>query len=125
MKALGGFLGGGGGTPAAHTGAIIGKSNLPTRQISTPSIDMIPKFHDGLMPKEFVTILKQGEGVFTPEQMKVMSMKMAGDKKEGTSLSLNIPVNVSHEDLKGLGLKIKSRIEDTVRRTLQEELAYG
>jgi TP901 family phage tail tape measure protein len=120
MRALGGL-----GAGAAHTGAIIGQSNLPTRQIATPPVDMIPKLHDGLMPKEFVTILKEGEGVFTPEQMKVMSMKMAGDKKEGVSLTLNIPVNVSQEDLKGLGIKIKSRIEDTVRRTLQEELAYG
>ena len=122
MRALGGL---GGTAPAAHTGGIIGMSNLPKKQVNLPPTDMIPKFHDGLMPKEFVTILKQGEGVFTPEQMKVMSMKMSGDKKEGSSLSLNIPVNVSHEDLKGLGLKIKSRIEDTVRRTLQEELAYG
>lgn len=120
MRALGGL-----GGSMAHSGAIIGQSNLPTRQIATPPVDMIPKFHDGLMPKEFVTILKEGEGVFTPEQMKVMSMKMAGDKKEGASLTLNIPVNVSQEDLKGLGTKIKSRIEDTVRRTLQEELAYG
>lgn len=120
VRALGGLSGG-----MAHTGAIIGQSNLPTRRISAPPVDMIPKFHDGLMPKEFVTILKEGEGVFTPEQMKVMSMKMAGEQKAGASLTLNIPVNVSQEDLKGLGGKIKSNIEDAVRRTLQEELAYG
>lgn len=120
VRALGGLSGG-----MAHTGAIIGQSNLPTRRISAPPVDMIPKFHDGLMPKEFVTILKEGEGVFTPEQMKVMSMKMAGEQKTGASLTLNIPVNVSQEDLKGLGGKIKSNIEDAVRRTLQEELAYG
>jgi len=116
VRALGSF-------GAAHTGAIIGTSNLPTRQISTPPTKFMPKFHDGLMPKEFVTILKQGEGVFTPEQMKVMSMKMA--EGSGTSLSFNIPINVSQESLKGLGVKLKTNIEDTVRRTLKEELSYG
>ena len=66
------------GTPMAmsgwtHSGGLIGRDNIPMKAVPASLFDNAPRFHNGLMPGEFPTILKKGEGVFTPGQMQAMS----------------------------------------------------
>jgi len=57
----------------AHTGGIIGKSALPGRTIPAAAFAGAPRLHSGhipgVLPGEYPAILKEDEGVFTPEQM--------------------------------------------------------
>lgn len=86
-KSIGGWFGGGGSTSldgllkqgtnvAAHTGGVAGKATGMT--VSAPNWIWAgaPRLHTGgiagLKNDEVPTILRRGEGVFTPEQMKAL-----------------------------------------------------
>jgi hypothetical protein len=82
------FGGGGANAPAAstgysymgpespygimHGGGIVGASSVPMRYLAPPHIWGAPRLHGGLQPDEFPAVLKRGEGVFTPTQMRAM-----------------------------------------------------
>ena len=74
-----------------HTGGIVGSEPTFTR---TYSIDpaALPKFHTGgiIGSDEVPAMLKRGEGVFTPEQMKAL-----GGGVGGNQMQQNINVNVT------------------------------
>lgn len=75
------LFGGGGGSsmwsgielPAYgyHTGGIAGEGS-PSRSLPASLIASAPRLHGGLFPGEFPAVLKRGEGVFTPGQMRGM-----------------------------------------------------
>lgn len=72
---------GGGIAVKAHTGGIIGASNLSQHLVSPEMFANATKYHDGgitgLKSDEVPAILQKGEGVFTKEQMKAMGNSKA------------------------------------------------
>jgi hypothetical protein len=89
----------------AHEGGIIGQTSFPTQKIPASFMLAAPRFHDGLKPDEFPAILKRGEGIFTPEQMKALGNK--------TTISMTIPIT---------GGGFDSRKKSQVKRDLENEL---
>ena len=59
-------------TVLVHGGGIIGSSGGPMRDVPAPYFAGAPRLHGGLLPGEYPAILKGGEGVFTPDQMRAM-----------------------------------------------------
>lgn len=55
-----------------HAGGIVGSEPSFIRPVPASMFAGAPRFHDGLMPDEFPSILKKGEGVFTEGQMKAL-----------------------------------------------------
>ena len=60
-----------------HSGGIVGAGGSP-RRAGVAVNDNAPRFHGGLMPDEFPTILQRGEGVFTRDQMAALGARLAG-----------------------------------------------
>jgi hypothetical protein len=58
------------GTFEFHNGGIVGESSVPIRQFPSYAFAGAPRFHNGFLPDEYPAVLKRGEGVFTPKQMK-------------------------------------------------------
>lgn len=77
-----GFVGG-----LFHDGGIVGRDSAPSRTVPSSTFAGAPRLHNGLVPGEFAAILKDDEGVFTPEQMKALG---------GKSQSVNIQMNVEN-----------------------------
>ena len=61
--------------PIIHGGGVSGVDSIPHRMDTAGSYVNAPRFHDGLAPGEFRAVLKQGEGVFTPGQMRAMGRR--------------------------------------------------
>lgn len=55
-----------------HSGGIVGMEGGSGRGVPELAFAGAPRFHDGFMPGEYPAILKRGEGVFTPGQMRAM-----------------------------------------------------
>ena len=83
VEPLFGSLFPGGTASKKHSGGIIGSGGVltPVPKLHSGSGSSVmtsisglslPKFHSGLMPNEYVAVLKKGEGVFTPEQMRAL-----------------------------------------------------
>lgn len=109
---FGSLFGGGQSTPyipARHEGGIVGRDPAPVRIVNPAVFTNAMRYHDGLRPDEEPAILKKGEGVFTPEQMKAM----------GGTTTINVPVYV---DDSMLASKLRTNIEETVRKTLRQEM---
>jgi len=73
-----------------------------------------PRLHSGLQPDDFPAILKRGEGVFTPEQMRAMGGQ--------TNISISIPVNMGAGNGQKAGMMrrdLESEIEPVVRRIIE------
>lgn len=68
------FKGGGTNATKKHSGGVVGVGG-----IYTP----IPKLHNGLMPNEYMAVLRKGEAVFTPEQLQAL----------GRGANVNIIIN--------------------------------
>ncbi len=107
-------MGAGGAWGYAHEGKIIGPLSGMTKTFPAFSLAGAPRYHEGLQPDEFPTILKRGEGVFTPEQMKAMGGQ--------TSISVNIPVNMNGGDTRTAGRlrrDLEGELEPVVRRIIE------
>lgn len=114
----------------AHTGGIIGKSALSTKR-ANPSVFLgAPKFHTGgiiggpkLLPGEVPIIAKQGEGVFTPEQMKALG----GTSVNSTSVNISAPVTVNanggtREQNEDLAKQVSRQLEGQLRGMIMQEM---
>ena len=128
MRAVSGMFGGGmgmssmgGGGMASygvtslkghHKGGHVGTEGEPV-SITKHLVSMIPRFHSGLGADEMLSVLKKNEFVFTPKQMEALQ-GMGG-------MSISVPVTVSSGDTM-LASRLRTNIEDTVRRTMREEM---
>jgi hypothetical protein len=86
FTAISGAVGGDYGTDMyagdlRHSGGIVGSDYATSRALPISTWDSAARFHSGLAPDEFPSILQRGEGVFTKNQMKAMG----GGSKEGGS----------------------------------------
>lgn len=59
-------------TLVAHTGGVVGSDRLPTRPAPASLFAAAPRYHAGGMAGEVPAILRRGEGVFTPGQMRAL-----------------------------------------------------
>lgn len=95
LRAIGGLFGVGGGLfggtsmsglmGVLHTGGIVGSEGAH-RYFSG-----LPKFHSGgLSNDEQLAVLKRGEGVFTPGQMKALGDGMNGGKGDTTVVNMTV-----------------------------------
>jgi hypothetical protein len=95
-----------------HGGGIIGDSFGSQRMMPAHLLISAPRYHGGLQPDEFPSILRRGEGVFTPEQMKAMGGQ--------TNISIAIPVNASMDPRKAGQMRsdLESELEPAVRKII-------
>lgn len=82
IAAIGSFFGG--KATVGHTGGVIGHDALPSRAVPAFAFAGAPRYHSGLMPSwlgpnERPAILQEGEGVFTPAQMRALGGGRRGD----------------------------------------------
>jgi lambda family phage tail tape measure protein len=97
-----------------HGGGIIGASHGISKRLPAAYLAAAPRYHGGLQPDEFPSILKRGEGVFTPEQMKALGGQ--------TAISISIPVNMEGGDSRKaarMRRDLEEELEPTVRRIVQ------
>lgn len=127
-KLAGGGKGGKGKLfPMAHTGGIVGVSGL-ARKLAHPGIFAgAPRFHTGgivgaprLKPDEVPIIAREGEGIFTPEQMRAM-----GGFQQ--SIQINAPVTVNGsagtpEQNEDLAKRTARQMEGTIRGIVADEM---
>jgi len=114
----------------AHTGGIVGKTTFPVRVVNPDMFKFAPRFHSGLMPNEFPAILKKGEGVFTPEQMKAL-----GSQGRGVTVNSNVTVNMMSDSNGGqtndparaemLGRDLSRTINEKVNENIRNQLRPG
>jgi hypothetical protein len=108
--AAGGLLG-----SLFHGGGIVGAGG-PSRAVPAAAFLAAPRFHNGFMPDEMPAILRKGEGVFTPEQMRAM----------GGQVTVNIidkndsDVKVSQKDNANGGIDIDVLIDQVAARKMGE-----
>ena len=74
---LGGSLGSISAYSAFHGGGVVGSTPSLYRSISAAAFNSAPRYHEGgvagLRPREVPAVLERGEGVFTPEQAKMLT----------------------------------------------------
>jgi lambda family phage tail tape measure protein len=107
-------LGASGAWGYAHEGKIIGPLSGATRNLPAAYLAAAPRYHGGLQPDEFPTILKRGEGVFTPEQMSAMGGQ--------TSIAISIPINMNGGDARKGGRMrrdLENELEPIVKRIVE------
>jgi lambda family phage tail tape measure protein len=96
-----------------HGGGIIGMASGMSKNFPASLSLSAPRYHGGLQPDEFPSILKRGEGVFTPEQMRAMGGQ--------TNISIAIPVTAGAMDPRKAGQMrsdLEAELEPTVRRII-------
>ncbi|KZK92565.1 MULTISPECIES: phage tail tape measure C-terminal domain-containing protein [unclassified Pseudovibrio] len=120
--------------PLAHTGGIIGASNLVRRSINPAAFVGAPRFHTGgiikglgLGPGEVPIIAKKGEGVFTPEQMKALGGVANSNVSQLNPVSINNEITVNGsggtpEQNQDLAKKMSRELESSMRQTVIKEL---
>lgn len=113
----------------AHTGGIIGSSNLQSKTANAAAFINAPKFHTGgiiggmkLRHDEVPIIAKKKEGVFTPEQMDAM-----GGFSSSNVFQINAPVTVNAnggtpEQNEDLARKMAREMEGNMRGIVASEL---
>ncbi|SER25767.1 tape measure domain-containing protein [Faunimonas pinastri] len=133
--AAGGGAGKGGGlaklTGTAHTGGVIGASNLRSTMVNPAIFANAPKFHTGgvirgrgLGPDEVPIVARRGEGVFTPEQMAAMGSAGGGNMQ---AITINSPVTVNasggtHDQNADLAKQVSKQVEGSMRSLVVNEL---
>jgi lambda family phage tail tape measure protein len=96
-----------------HEGGIVGGAARMSRSMPAAYLAAAPRYHGGLQPDEFPAVLKRGEGVFTPEQMRAMG---------GTSISISIPISMSEGDNRKnarMQRDLEAEAEPVIRRIIQ------
>ncbi|MCY3873222.1 MAG: tape measure protein [Rhodobacteraceae bacterium] len=115
--ALGGIF----GAPVAHGGAIAGQAGGRSRFVDAGAFIGAPRLHrggiSGLRSDEIPTILRRGEGVFTPEQMAALAPAYAQSGK--------IEVVNSGSPKKVVDADFRIDIDGIVTRVVLEDLDTG
>ena len=79
-------------SPGLHTGGVVGEEAAFYRIVPSLAFAGAPRFHSGFAPDEYTAILKRGEGVFTPAQMRAL-----GIMASGAAPKINVTYNVKNE----------------------------
>jgi hypothetical protein len=73
----------------AHTGGLLGFDSLSSRPINASVFDAAPRFHTGgLVGGEMPIIAREGEGVFTPGQMRALGGSL--NARPGVKIEVNV-----------------------------------
>jgi lambda family phage tail tape measure protein len=115
----------------AHSGGIAGGS-LGNSFANPAAFIGAPRYHSGdiirglgIGPGEVPIIAKEGEGVFTKEQMRAMGMKKGGAGGQSVSVTSNVTVNAnggSPEQNDDLAKKVSKQVENQMRAVIVDEL---
>ncbi|MDY6957914.1 MAG: phage tail tape measure protein [Halobacteriota archaeon] len=115
---------------ALHSGGIAGSTPAPVRIVNPDMFKFAPRFHSGLMPGEYPAILKKGEGVFTPEQMKAL-----GSQGQSVTVNSNVTVNMMSDNgerptndpaqTEMLGRNLSRVINERVNENIRNQLRPG
>lgn len=87
---LNGIFGGWSGTGSLHTGGQVGIQGS-SRSVSPLNFVNARRFHDGLKPGEFPTILKYGEDVRTPDQRRRDEAEKQGSREVFVTNNFHFP----------------------------------
>ncbi len=97
-----GNTGSSGGTttaPAKHSGGIAGSGATFYKTVDSSAFDMAPRLHTGgvagLANDEVPTILRRGEGVFTPAQMRALAPASGNAPSVIQQVTYNVPSGMS------------------------------
>ena len=106
VSAVGGLFSGGGftksqllGGQSFHTGGIVGSDSAPARSLPISTWNNAPRFHSGLKPDEFPSILQKGEGVFTKGQMNALGGGNNEPATTNNTFIINAVDSKSFEDM--------------------------
>lgn len=129
----GGKKGGMTSAKIAHTGGVVGSRELMTKQVSPYSFVGAEKYHSGgvvrqrlgLAKDEVPIIAKEGEGVFTKEQMKLIGKNKGNSFAQSITIAPSIQVNANggtKEQNEDLAKQISGQIEPAMRQLVVDEL---
>ena len=115
---------------AAHTGGVIGALSM-SRGVSPAAFIGAPRFHTGgmirglgLAPGEVPIIAKQGEGVFTPAQMRAMGSRSFRNQMTYAP-QVSVSVNASGgkpEQNQDLAERTAREVENSIRAIAADEM---
>ncbi|MDB0572245.1 phage tail tape measure protein [Ralstonia solanacearum] len=125
-------------TPAAavplhHSGGMVGSEPTAFRVLPMAAFDRAPKYHTGgIAADEVPALLKRGEGVFTPGQMRNLApvSQLAGSQPISISIAVSVtPSGVTEERQQGAaaadGQQLAVAIKGAVVVELQNQLRQG
>jgi TP901 family phage tail tape measure protein len=111
--------------PASHEGGVVGQEVSFYKRIPDIISAALPRFHSGLGSDEILSVLKKGEVVFTPGQMKALGDAVKSKEQGGNTLTINVPISVDDPmRQKRLASNLRTNVEAEVRRTLRMQMAY-
>ena len=99
-----------------HGGGIVGENVGVSLDKLSANISKLPKYHNG---NEYAAVLKENEGVFTPEQMKALLQGGGGNGKPQVINNINIQApdgKLSKESLHQLQRKMGQSVNKAMRR---------
>ncbi len=104
-----------------HTGGVAGVEQTKIRPVPLDTFQNAPRYHTGLLPGEFPAILEEGEGVFTPGQMKALGGMIRGDGDGSKTASITNEIMVDGGSRR-LSLTLKREIEQTCKEVIRREM---
>jgi len=129
---MGGWVGQLGSAVAGmfHSGGVVGQSAVASRSVPATAYAGAPRLHNGFMPGEYPAILKRGESVLTPEQMRAMGSRQApnvevnvinrtgekadarrGDMKfDGEKWVMNVVLDAANRNRSGFGKNLNAAL---------------
>jgi TP901 family phage tail tape measure protein/lambda family phage tail tape measure protein len=123
-----------------HSGGIVGMHDNPSKSVSSGVFSGAPRFHTGgIVGDEVPIIAKQGEGVFTKEQMKNLAPVDGSGGGNQNNVQININVSgsdggASSDSSSGNGLgdvnnsqwtKLANSVKQLVQQQLNTEMKPG